>query len=161
MSRDDESHQEDLGALGEFIRSQRRMAKLSLRDLATRTKVSNPYLSQIERGLHEPSVRVLRAIALALDLSAETLLFQAGLLGDDSTKAAEGEAGAAPAAIRADSRLTEQQKQALLAVYHSYLAVNRSPAGAALAPSTRAGDTATTHLGNLGNGPTTRTGTVS
>ncbi len=71
-----------LETLGTFIRTQRRLANLSLRDMAELAKVSNPYLSQIERGLHEPSVRVLKAIAEALDMSAETLLAQAGLFGD-------------------------------------------------------------------------------
>jgi len=111
-------------ALGAFIRSQRKLANLSLRELAAITKVSNPYLSQIERGLHEPSVRVLRSIAEALDISAETLLAQAGLIMDqigasdgtsDATKATER-------AIRADPRLTDSQKEALIAVYRSYLA---------------------------------------
>jgi transcriptional regulator with XRE-family HTH domain len=109
-----------LETLGTFIRSQRRLANLSLRELAERTQVSNPYLSQIERGLHEPSVRVLNAIGLALDLSAETLLFHAGLLENKIVSPAESEAGATVAAIRADPHLTESQKRALLAVYHSY-----------------------------------------
>src|SRR3954467_2081228 len=90
-----------LEALGEFIRSQRKLAHLSLRDLAERTDVSNPYLSQIERGLHEPSVRVLRSIAKALNLSAETLLAQAGLLQDSDT-AGGAAGGETEAAIRAD-----------------------------------------------------------
>ena len=109
-------------ALGEFIRSQRRLANLSLRDLAERTNVSNPYLSQLERGLHEPSVRVLKSIAQALNVSAETLLAQAGLLEgeDESPDAPETEA-----AIKADTRLTEPQKQALLTVYRTYLAENK------------------------------------
>ena len=124
MSTND-SYQGHLGALGNFIRSQRRLAQLSLRDLAERTQVSNPYLSQIERGLHEPSVRVLKAIAMALDLSAETLLFQAGLL-DEAAGPEDGPADTTPGAIRADPRLTDEQKQALLAVYHSYLAANHS-----------------------------------
>src|SRR5258708_29541685 len=63
-----------VAALGEFIKSQRTLANLSLRELAARTEISNPYLSQIERGLHEPSVRVLKSIAKALNVSAETLL---------------------------------------------------------------------------------------
>ncbi|MBV8305655.1 MAG: helix-turn-helix transcriptional regulator [Acidimicrobiia bacterium] len=116
---------DQLEGLGAFIRSQRRLANLSLRQLAERTEVSNPYLSQIERGLHEPSVRVLKSIARALNVSAETLLAQAGLLAD-------GEAGGASddghleteAAIRADRALTEAQKTALLGVYRSYLADN-------------------------------------
>jgi transcriptional regulator with XRE-family HTH domain len=140
MSSDD-TYRGHLGALGEFIRSQRRLAQLSLRDLAERTQVSNPYLSQIERGLHEPSVRVLKAIAMALDLSAETLLFQAGLL-DEVDPSADGPADTTPGAIRADHLLTDEQKQALLAVYHSYLAANR---GRTPAPATDSGsDTGTT-----------------
>src|ERR1700747_257085 len=67
-------------ALGAFIRERRKQANLSLRQLAELTSLSNPYLSQIERGLHQPSVRVLRAISDALTLSAETLLTQAGLI---------------------------------------------------------------------------------
>ena len=70
-----------LRALGDFIKAQRQMAELSLRELAARTNVSNPYLSQIERGLHEPSVRVLKAIAGALNMSAESLLKQAATRG--------------------------------------------------------------------------------
>src|SRR2546423_15024841 len=72
-----------LRSLGELIRSQPRLARLSLRDLSDLTQVSNAYLSQIERGLHEPSVRVIRSIAEALQVSAETLLAQAGLVADE------------------------------------------------------------------------------
>lgn len=110
-------------ALGSFIRTQRKLANLSLRQLAELTSLSNPYLSQVERGLHQPSVRVIRLVADALNVSAETLLAQAGLLD------AEDAAGAAPAdpaasvesAIRADERLHDDQKAALLAVYRSML----------------------------------------
>jgi transcriptional regulator with XRE-family HTH domain len=117
--------QSHLEALGGFIRSQRKLANLSLRELAERTKVSNPYLSQIERGLHEPSVRVLRSIAHALNLSAETLLAQAGLLDDDADDGVTPDApSATEAAIRADAGLSDEQKTALLAVYRSYLASN-------------------------------------
>lgn len=113
-------------ALGAFIRSQRRLANLSLRELAALTKVSNPYLSQIERGLHEPSVRVLRAIAEALDISAETLLTQAGLIKEQIGSDDEGtDLRATERTIRTDPKLTESQKQALIAVYRSYLAENR------------------------------------
>ena len=108
--------------LGELIRAQREAAKLSLRDLAALTNVSNPYLSQIERGLHEPSVRVLRSIADALGMSAEALLASAGLLGDDA--AARGTVPTVEMAIEADTRLTEEQRQALIGVYRSYLDVN-------------------------------------
>ena len=79
MTEPDGGPRAQLQALGELIRAQRQQAELTLRELAARTNVSNPYLSQIDRGLHEPSVRVLKAIAGALNLSAETLLVQAGL----------------------------------------------------------------------------------
>jgi transcriptional regulator with XRE-family HTH domain len=108
--------------LGAFIRQQRQRAGLSLRQLAELTSLSNPYLSQVERGLHQPSVRVLRAISDALNLSAETLLAQAGLIdaiaGPDGTRPA---ASGTEDAIHADPRLGEDQKQALIAVYRSML----------------------------------------
>ena len=93
--------------------------------MADLTEVSNPYLSQIERGLHEPSVRVLKSIARALNVSAETLLAQAGLLSDEEAGGASPPDGlATEAVIRADPALTEAQKTALLGVYRSYLAEN-------------------------------------
>jgi transcriptional regulator with XRE-family HTH domain len=105
--------------LGGFIRAQRQMANLSLRQLSAMTEVSNPYLSQIERGLHEPSVRVLTSIAEALNVSAETLLEQAGLVSSATT-----DDHATEDAIRADRRLTEAQRQALVGVYRSYVETN-------------------------------------
>jgi transcriptional regulator with XRE-family HTH domain len=110
-------------ALGAFIRSKRKLANLSLRQLADRTKLSNPYLSQIERGLHQPSVRVIRLISDALNLSTETLLAQAGLLHRDGSAAAQPETGQPDieAAIRAEQRLSEDQKNALIAVLRSML----------------------------------------
>ena len=117
-------------ALGAFIRTQRRMANLSLRQLAELTHLSNPYLSQVERGLHQPSVRVLKQISDALNLSAETLMAQAGLIdavaagkGDTDTEAEAENKSAPPTedAIRADERLSEEQKAALVAVYRSML----------------------------------------
>ena len=107
-------------ALGGFIRTQRSLARLSLRELAGLTDLSNAYLSQVERGLHEPSVRVLKAIAEALDLSSETLLAQAGLLRDDETPPGASSVERTEATIRADPTLSEDQKEALLAVYRSY-----------------------------------------
>ena len=104
-------------ALGQVIRTQRQLAKLSLRDLAGLTDVSNAYLSQIERGMHEPSVRVLRSIAQALDIPADSLLRDAGLLDEDEEPS---DSASAEAAIRADRDLTDAQKEALLAVYRSY-----------------------------------------
>ena len=106
--------------LGGFIRAQRQMANLSLRQLSALTEVSNPYLSQVERGLHEPSVRVLRSIADALNVSAETLFEQAGLI----SRTDKADDQATEAAIRADHRLTESQRRALLSVYRSYVEAN-------------------------------------
>jgi transcriptional regulator with XRE-family HTH domain len=110
-------------ALGAFIRTQRKLANLSLRQLADLTSLSNPYLSQIERGLHQPSVRVLKLLSNALNVSAETLLAEAGLLDPDSTGGTDPMPSArdAEAAIRADQRLSKEQKAALIAVYQSML----------------------------------------
>ena len=112
-------------ALGSFIRTQRKLADLSLRELAEMTEVSNPYLSQLERGLHQPSVRVLKAIANALNLSAETLLVQAGLLEGEGQ---EGEAArsSVESAIRTDPVLSDDQKEALINVYRAMAADRRS-----------------------------------
>jgi transcriptional regulator with XRE-family HTH domain len=113
--------------LGQFIRSQRQLARLSLRQLADRTAISNPYLSQLERGLHEPSLRVLKAIAEALDLSADVLLAQAGLLPADEGQPQPSSSPSTEAAIRMDRTLTDAQKAALLAVYRSYQEANVGP----------------------------------
>jgi transcriptional regulator with XRE-family HTH domain len=119
---------EQLQALGAFIRAQRQQAQMSLRDLADLTNVSNPYLSQIERGLHEPSMRVLKSISDALNVSIDTLLARAGVIADPLS--AEGEAGPSggvaahldtAAAIRADPALDDKQRRSLLAVYRSYV----------------------------------------
>lgn len=119
-----DSWQTQREALGAFIRNQRQMANLSLRQLADLTSLSNPYLSQVERGLHEPSVRVLKAISDALNLSAETLLAQAGLIdavtGEKAAaRDATGDDERTEAAIAADKRLSDDQKAALIAVYRS------------------------------------------
>ena len=116
---------EQLNALGSFIRAQRQLANLSLRQMADLAQVSNPYLSQLERGLHEPSVRVLQSIARALNVSADTLLAHAGV--DDD---AESDPPDTESAIRSDGRLSDDQKQALLSVYRSYVQAN-SPTSAA------------------------------
>lgn len=117
--------EEQRQALGGFIRSQRKLARLSLRQLAALAQISNPYLSQLERGLHVPSVRVLHAIAEALDLSAETLLLQAGLVREHADAGPAGSpeerTGGTERAIRADRLLSEAQKEALIAVYRSYV----------------------------------------
>jgi transcriptional regulator with XRE-family HTH domain len=102
-------------AFGQFIHTQRKLAKLSLRELAAATDVSNAYLSQLERGLHAPSVRVLKSLADAFHLSAETVMEQAGLVSEPA-----GERDDTAAAIRSDPRLTDSQKDALLAVYRGF-----------------------------------------
>jgi transcriptional regulator with XRE-family HTH domain len=100
------------GILGEFIRAQRQFADLSLRQLADLSKVSNAYLSQVERGLYTPSAHVLKSIAEALDLSAETLYARAGLL-DDAPEGGERPVSVEEA-IRLDERFTAEQKDSLL-----------------------------------------------
>jgi transcriptional regulator with XRE-family HTH domain len=107
-----------LNALGSYIRSQRQLAQLSLRQLAELASVSNPYLSQLERGLHQPSVRVIKLIAEALGLPAEELLRQAGLVGTESS---EEHNLSVESAIRAETRLSEEQRAALIAVFRTML----------------------------------------
>src|SRR5579862_390444 len=113
-------------ALGGFIRQQRKLANLSLRQLAELTSLSNPYLSQLERGMHQPSVRVLKLLSGALNVSAERLLAQAGLLDAAAESVARDDAPApasVEAAIEADERLDDTQKAALLTVYRSMLRI--------------------------------------
>jgi transcriptional regulator with XRE-family HTH domain len=115
-------------AFGAFIRSQRKLANLTLRQLAELTTLSNPYLSELERGMHQPSVRVLKQLSGALNVSAEMLLEHAGLL-DRQDGAADEESGpgtdTVERAIRTDSQLDESQKAALLAVYQSMTRIQR------------------------------------
>jgi transcriptional regulator with XRE-family HTH domain len=106
--------------LGEYIRLQRQMADLSLRGMADLTKVSNAYLSQIERGLHQPSLRVLQAIAEALDIPADALLAQAGVMSPASDTPAGSRSGT-EAAIRSDPDLTTEEREALLRIYRSFV----------------------------------------
>ena len=107
---------EQLGDVGRYIREQRRQAELSLRKLASQAGVSNPYLSQIERGLRQPSARILNDIAKALRISAETLYVRAGIL-DEEADPTDLEVG-----ILRDPHLTERQKQVLIDVYRSFRA---------------------------------------
>ncbi len=118
MTPSEAAGRSQLEALGHLIRKQRHQAELTLRELAERTNVSNPYLSQIERGLHEPSVRVLKAIAGALNLSAESLLVQAGVL--DATDATPAKPVSVEEAIASDQRLSKDQRAALVSVYRSF-----------------------------------------
>lgn len=108
-----------LEQMGEFIKAQRKLMELSQRELAKLTNLSDPYVSQLERGLHEPSVRVLRALAQALNVRAEVLLGYAGLLEPD-------ESPTVVEAIQADPDLTQDQKQVLLGVYRNFTEVNRT-----------------------------------
>jgi transcriptional regulator with XRE-family HTH domain len=106
--------------LGEFIRDQRRVARLSLRKLSDMAQISNPYLSQIERGLRKPSAEILQQLAKALRISAETLYVQAGIL-DERRDTADLER-----AIWDDESLAESQKRALVQVYRSFQLENDS-----------------------------------
>src|SRR3954451_13592555 len=108
-------------SLGDYLREQRVSARMSLRQLAEQAGVSNPYLSQIERGLRRPSAEVLQQLAKALRISAEQLYIRAGIVAPD-----EGIGGSVELAVLSDHALTERQKQTLLDVYASFLAVNAS-----------------------------------
>jgi transcriptional regulator with XRE-family HTH domain len=105
-------------ALGEFIRSQRRIAELSQRELARLADVSDAYLSQLERGLHEPSVRVLNGLAQALNVPSDKLLAYLGR-HDDAVVERSTES-----AIATDERLSDTQKQSLLDLYRAFIAAN-------------------------------------
>jgi transcriptional regulator with XRE-family HTH domain len=114
-----------VSSVGDFIREQRNAARVSLRELARSAGVSNPYLSQVERGLRKPSAEILASIARGLKISAETLYEQAGILdrrsGNPDTVAA----------IRSDSHLSERHKAVLLELYETYVREHRAQAGAA------------------------------
>ncbi|MET8581223.1 helix-turn-helix transcriptional regulator [Streptomyces collinus] len=110
----------NVGNLGEYLREQRRNAQLSLRQLADAAGVSNPYLSQIERGLRKPSAEVLQQVAKALRISAETLYVRAGILDAERDGEERRREGATRAVILADPTLSERQKQVLLQIYESF-----------------------------------------
>jgi transcriptional regulator with XRE-family HTH domain len=110
---------DQLGSLGEFIATQRRAAELSLRQLAEQTGVSNPYLSQIERGLRKPSAEVLQQLAKALRVSAETLYVRAGILDPQDHPATTVEM-----AVLADTAITERQRRVLMDIYSSFVKEN-------------------------------------
>jgi transcriptional regulator with XRE-family HTH domain len=119
-----------LEVLGRYIRTQREVANLSLREVAQLSSISNAYISQIERGLNEPSLRVLRALASALGVPSDELLEAAGLLDDDEQARRAAGPGTA-SAIRTDPALTDSQKEALLSVYRSFARPDTSAAPAA------------------------------
>lgn len=112
-----------VGSLGEYIREQRRNAQYSLRQLADAAGVSNPYLSQIERGLRRPSAEILQQIAKALRISAETLYVQAGILEERPEQVREVQS-----AILADSGINERQKRVLLEIYEAFRKENAAAA---------------------------------
>jgi transcriptional regulator with XRE-family HTH domain len=116
---------EPYSPFGEYVRSQRKLAHLSLRQVAEAARISNPYLSQIEHGMYQPSIAVIRGLADALSLSAETLVLLAA--GASTAAVTEspgqrGQAGRTEQAIREDPELSLVQKDALLAVLHSFTA---------------------------------------
>jgi len=111
----------DTAPLGEFIRRQRELSEMSMRQFAELVGISNPYLSQIERGLRAPSDQVLKAIADALHVSAETLYEEAGVPVEDEGPPAVVEA------IQQDPRLTGRQRRALLEVYEAFVTVGPRP----------------------------------
>lgn len=115
------SMQKTVEGLGDYLREQRSQAQMSLRQLAELTDVSNPYLSQIERGLRRPSAEVLQQIAKALRISAESLYVRAGILDADESGARMVED-----AIALDVRLTERQKTALLEIYRSFVGTDEA-----------------------------------
>lgn len=117
-------------SLGDYLRDQRVSAQLSLRQLAEQTGVSNPYLSQIERGLRRPSAEVLQQLAKALRISAEQLYVQAGILSPD-----DGQVRSVELAILGDPTLSERHKQALLDVYQAFRSASSTPSALADPPA--------------------------
>jgi transcriptional regulator with XRE-family HTH domain len=111
-----------VGSIGEYIRDQRKQAKISLRQLATQAGVSNPYLSQVERGLRKPSAEILNQIAKGLRISSQALYVQAGLIEDREPDSD------VLAAIRTDGSLTGRQRQVLIDIYESFRKENRAEA---------------------------------
>jgi len=128
-------------SLGDYLKEQRVASRLSLRQLAEQAGVSNPYLSQIERGLRKPSAEVLQQIAKALRISAEQLYIRAGILSLEDGVGPTG--SSVELAVLADSGLTERQKQSLLDVYSSFLALNAA-ANPAATPAPAEDDEITT-----------------
>ena len=136
----------NVGSLGDFLREQRKHAQLSLRQLAEQAGVSNPYLSQIERGLRKPSAEILQQIAKGLRISAEQLYVQAGILDERP----DGEL-AVETALLADPAITERQKRMLLEIYRTFRAENLHASGAEPTDSVDADETPETSTTDEGN----------
>lgn len=119
-----------VGTVGEYLREQRTQARLSLRQVAALAGVSNPYLSQVERGLRKPSAEVLQGLARALRVSAEALYVRAGILDTDDfdTRSVE-------LAVLADHQLSERQKEALLDIYAAFRSGTEASPSAAMGPA--------------------------
>ena len=126
----------NMNSIGEYIRQQREQAKISLRQLAEQAGVSNPYLSQVERGLRKPSADILQQIAKGLRISAEALYVQAGILEDRP-----GDSGVR-SALLTDPQLTERQKQVLIEIYESFTKESEKPPTAEVVAITRDQSTA-------------------
>ncbi|MFD9881914.1 helix-turn-helix domain-containing protein [Streptomyces alboflavus] len=143
----------NVGSLGEYLREQRRTAQLSLRQLADAAGVSNPYLSQIERGLRKPSAEVLQQVAKALRISAETLYVRAGILDEKERDELETRA-----VILADPSINERQKQVLLQIYESFRKENgfATPADADGTDQDASGDAGVRADGSDDDAPPTR-----
>ena len=116
MDRHDDTEQHERLPLGDFIAARRRAAEMSLRQLADRAGISNPYVSQIERGLRKPSAEVLNQLATALSVSAESLYVRAGIIDPDEFRPTSVQR-----AVQADPALTAAQKQALMSVYLAFV----------------------------------------
>jgi len=143
--------------LGEYLREQRHGAKLSLRQLADLAGVSNPYLSQIERGLKKPSAEILQQLAKGLRISAESLYVRAGILDEQDDRQAETRA-----AILADPLLAERQKRVLLDIYAAFCAENDRAGAPAGRPDTRPDTPAGSPAGDAArSGTPTATGDAS
>ncbi|MEE1835442.1 helix-turn-helix domain-containing protein [Streptomyces sp. SP17KL33] len=149
----------NVGNLGEYLREQRRNAQLSLRQLADAAGVSNPYLSQIERGLRKPSAEVLQQVAKALRISAETLYVRAGILDAERDR----DEVETRAVILADPTLNERQKQVLLQIYESFRKENGFEIGVGVGveieveadsevPVATGGDVGADHVAGAGTG---------
>jgi len=137
-----------MNSIGDYIREQREQARISMRQLAQQAGVSNPYLSQIERGLRKPSADILQQIAKGLRISAEALYVQAGILEDRPADSG------VRSALLADQQLNERQKQVLIEIYESFRKENQenaaqvvadAPADLSARPSVRAPEAAPEH----------------
>lgn len=132
----------NVSSIGSYIREQREQAKISIRQLAQAAGVSNPYLSQVERGLRRPSADILQQIAKGLRISAEALYVQAGILDDKPGETTVTDA------IMADGELTERQKQMLIDIYESFKKEVRAEAEAGAADSEDSGDSGDSATGD-------------